>query len=59
LRNISCNNTYAGAVTLSRASRINAGSGTLTLSGGVSGNFAKTFGGAVDITVTTTGISGS
>jgi autotransporter-associated beta strand protein len=59
LRNISGNNNYAGAITLGAASRINSDSGTLTLSGGIGGNFAKTFGGAGNTTVTTTAISGS
>jgi fibronectin-binding autotransporter adhesin len=47
LRNISGNNTYAGAITMGSATRINSDSGTLTLSSFSSGgNFALTIGGA-------------
>jgi fibronectin-binding autotransporter adhesin len=50
LRNISGNNSYAGAVTLSSASTINSDAGTLTLSGDVAtGGFALTFGGTSSI----------
>ncbi|MDD2762351.1 MAG: autotransporter-associated beta strand repeat-containing protein [Opitutaceae bacterium] len=37
LRNVSGNNSWAGAVTLGSASRINSDAGTLTLNGGISG----------------------
>ncbi len=48
LRNISGNNTYAGAITLGSAARINSDAGQLTLSSGtaMSGAFALTVGGA-------------
>jgi len=54
LRNISGNNTFAGAVTLGAASRINSDSGTLTLNSGTtmggSGN-ALTIGGVGAVTI--------
>lgn len=59
LRSISGNNNYTGAITLGTAALINSDAGTLTLSGGVGGNFAKTFGGSGNISVTTSAISGS
>lgn len=59
LRSISGNNNYTGVVSLASASRVNSDAGTLTLSGGITGNFAKTFGGAGNISVTTAAISGS
>lgn len=52
LRNISGNNSYAGAITLTADTRINSDSGTLTLSGGIpspavaTSAYALTFGGA-------------
>ena len=47
LRNISGNNSSAGAVTLNTDSRINSDAGTLTLSGGISGSGLNlTLGGA-------------
>jgi fibronectin-binding autotransporter adhesin len=47
LRNISGNNTWTGAVSLTGATRINSDAGTLTLSGGISAtNRALTVGGA-------------
>jgi autotransporter-associated beta strand protein len=61
LRNISGNNTWTGAVTLSSASRINSDAGTLTLSGNIGGAAQNlTFGGAGNTTIssvigTTTG----
>jgi fibronectin-binding autotransporter adhesin len=51
LRNILNNNTYAGAIVLGSASRINSDAGTLTLSGGITGAFALTIGGAGNTTV--------
>jgi autotransporter-associated beta strand protein len=51
LRNISDTNSYAGAITLGSASRINSDAGTLTLSGGFGGAFGLTFGGAGATTV--------
>jgi autotransporter-associated beta strand protein len=55
LRNISDNNTYAGAITLSTNTRINSDSGTLTLdvaSGdAISGTYDLTLGGVGNITV--------
>ena len=50
-RNISGNNTYAGAVTLGSAARINSDSGTLTLSGNIGGAYALTVGGAGNTTI--------
>ncbi|MEI6872726.1 MAG: autotransporter-associated beta strand repeat-containing protein, partial [Verrucomicrobiota bacterium] len=50
LRNISGSNTYSGAITLGSVSRINSDSGELTLSGGVSGAYALTVGGAGNTT---------
>jgi autotransporter-associated beta strand protein len=46
LRNISGNNTYQGAITLAAASRMNSDNGTITLTGGISGNQSLTIGGA-------------
>jgi autotransporter-associated beta strand protein len=52
LRSISGTNSYAGAVTLQSASRINADAGALTLSGGITAaNFDLSIGGAGDTTV--------
>lgn len=52
LRNISGNNSWAGATTLLGATRINSDSGSLTLSGAISGAGQNlTFGGAGDTTV--------
>jgi autotransporter-associated beta strand protein len=49
LRNISGTNSYAGAVTLGSASRINSDAGALTLSGGITAtNLDLTIGGAGD-----------
>jgi autotransporter-associated beta strand protein len=51
LRNLSGSNGYAGAITLSGASRIHSDAGTLTLSGGITnGSNNLTFGGAGNIT---------
>ncbi len=61
LRNISGTNSFAGAVTLNAASRINSDSGAITLSGGIGGAAQNlTVGGAGDTTIsgviaTTTG----
>lgn len=50
LRNLSGNNSFAGAITLASASTIYSDAGTLTLTGGiVNGGFAATFGGAGNI----------
>ena len=50
LRNLSGNNSFAGAITLASASTIYADAGTLTLSGGIAnGGFTTTFGGAGNI----------
>jgi hypothetical protein len=50
LRNISGNNSYAGAITQASASRINSDAGTLTLDvtsgNAITGTFAITFGGS-------------
>jgi autotransporter-associated beta strand protein len=52
LRNLSGSNSYAGAITLAGATRINSDAGTLTLgAGGISGTQNLTFGGAGNITV--------
>jgi autotransporter-associated beta strand protein len=52
LRNLSGTNSYAGAITLAGATRINSDAGTLTLgAGGISGTQNLTFGGAGDTTV--------
>ena len=51
LRNISGANEATGAITLGSDSRINSDSGTLTLSGGITGGFNLTFGGAGDVLV--------
>ena len=51
-------NTLSGAITLAGASEIQSDSGTLTLSGGITGAAQNvTFDGAGDTTVTTTGIT--
>jgi fibronectin-binding autotransporter adhesin len=50
LRNLSGNNSFAGAITLASASTIYSDAGTLTLSGAIAnGGFAATFGGAGNI----------
>ncbi|MEY2509251.1 MAG: fibronectin-binding autotransporter adhesin [Verrucomicrobiota bacterium] len=50
LRNLSGNNSFAGAITLASASTIYSDAGTFTLTGGiVNGGFAATFGGAGNI----------
>ena len=50
LRNLSGNNSFAGAITLGSASTIYSDAGTLTLSGGIAnGGFTTTFGGAGNI----------
>ena len=60
LRNVSGNNTNAGAITLGAASRINSDSGTLTLSGGITGTGQSlTVGGTADTVVSGTGINTS
>ncbi|MCE9546734.1 MAG: autotransporter-associated beta strand repeat-containing protein [Planctomycetia bacterium] len=60
MRNISGTNSWAGAVTLGTASRINSDAGTLTLSGGITGTgLGLTVGGAGNTTVQTTGINTS
>lgn len=51
LRNISGNNTWAGAVTLTGDTRVQSDAGTLTMSGGVSGNYDLNVGGAGNITM--------
>ena len=55
LRNIAGNNSYAGAITLNSASRINSDSGTLTLDvasgNSISGTQNLTIGGAGNVTV--------
>ncbi|NKA16744.1 MAG: hypothetical protein EBV74_02310, partial [Alphaproteobacteria bacterium] len=55
LRNVSGNNTYAGAITQASDSRINSDSGILTLNvatgNAIAGTFNITFGGSGDITV--------
>jgi autotransporter-associated beta strand protein len=52
LRNLSGTNSYAGAITLAGATRINSDADTLTLgAGGISGTQSLTFGGAGNITV--------
>jgi len=53
LRNLSGNNSFAGAITLASASTIYSDAGTLTLSGGIAnGGFTITFAGAGNITQT-------
>jgi autotransporter-associated beta strand protein len=52
LRNISGTNSFAGAITLAAASRINSDAGSLTLSGNISGTAVNlSIGGAGDTTV--------
>ncbi len=51
LRNVSGNNTWAGAVTLGSASTVQSDSGTLTIGGGVSGGQTLTVEGAGNTTV--------
>lgn len=51
LRNISGNNTWAGAVTLTGDTRVQSDAGTLTMSGGVSGNYDLNVGGAGNVTM--------
>ena len=51
LRNVSGNNSFAGAITLTGNTRINSDAGLLTLSGGIANSSNNlTFGGAGDIT---------
>jgi fibronectin-binding autotransporter adhesin len=53
LRNLSGNNSFAGAITLGSASTIYSDAGTLTFSGGIAnGGFTTTFGGAGNISET-------
>ena len=54
LRNISGNNSYAGAITLAAATLINSDSGNLTLSGIMSGSSALTKNGAGTLTLSAT-----
>ncbi|MGZ4987321.1 MAG: autotransporter-associated beta strand repeat-containing protein, partial [Limisphaerales bacterium] len=51
LRNISGNNSWSGSVTLSSASTVQSDSGTLTISGGVSGGQALTVDGTGNTTI--------
>lgn len=51
LYNAGGENTVSGAITLGGATRINSDSSTLTVSGGISGSYDLTFGGASGITV--------
>jgi autotransporter-associated beta strand protein len=57
LENIANNNTWTGKITTT-GGRINSDSGTLTVGGGISGSGTVSFGGAGDVTVSTTGMSG-
>ena len=61
LRNISENNTFRGLITLSSAggAEIASDSGTLTLTGGTTGNFPLVLDGAGNITFSTAPIAGS
>ena len=59
LRNISGTNSYAGAITLGAASRINSDADLLTLTGGLTGTNDVTFGGSGDIAVNTGAIATS
>ena len=60
LRNVSDSNTYAGAIILGSAARINSDSGTLTLSGGITGaGLALTISGSGNTTIQTVGINTS
>jgi fibronectin-binding autotransporter adhesin len=51
LRNVSGANAVSGAITLGSDARINSDAGSLTLGGGVTGNFGLTLGGAGNITI--------
>jgi fibronectin-binding autotransporter adhesin len=51
LRNLAGTSSYAGAITLGSASRINSDAGTMTLSGAMSGAFGLTVGGAGNTTI--------
>ncbi|QOV89751.1 autotransporter-associated beta strand repeat-containing protein [Humisphaera borealis] len=51
LRNLAGTSSYAGAITLGSASRINSDAGTMTLSGAMGGAFALTVGGAGTTTI--------
>jgi autotransporter-associated beta strand protein len=59
LRNLSGANSYAGAITLGAATRINSDSGNLTLSGGISGTQNLSIGGAGNTTVSGTLATGT
>ncbi len=52
LRNISDNNSYAGAITLAAATLINSDSGNLTLSGNITGSNSLTKNGSGTLTLT-------
>ncbi|MBR0687112.1 autotransporter domain-containing protein [Bradyrhizobium manausense] len=54
LRNVSGANAYAGAITLAANTRMNSDAGTLTLSGGITGAFDLTIGGAGNGAITGT-----
>src|SRR6185503_9255213 len=58
LRNISGTNSWAGAITLNTSSRINSDSGTLTLTGGITGSgLTLTVGGSGNTTISTAAIA--
>jgi len=60
LRNISGTNSWAGAITLASAGRINSDAGTLTLTGGITGSGpALTVGGAGNTALSTSGLNTS
>lgn len=58
LRNVVGNNSFAGAITLGSASQIDSDFGSLTLTGGITGSFGLTIGGAGNTTISTAGLSG-
>lgn len=58
LRNISGNNSYAGAITLSTNNvRINSDADTMTLTGGITGSLNLTVGGSGNVTIGTSGVN--
>ena len=52
MENVSGNNSFAGAISLTAATRINSDAGTLTLTGNVGGSYGLAFGGSGNTVIT-------
>ncbi|MCX5653716.1 MAG: autotransporter-associated beta strand repeat-containing protein, partial [Planctomycetota bacterium] len=57
LQNVSGSNTWAGAIALASAAAIGSDSGTMTITGGISGAFPLTFAGAGNTTISTNALN--